>query len=103
VQCGLNDIALHFAGIMRRCREILVAETVEITEAELRHVVELNYPDVRQTINALQFRSGNLMQLDCRRSAQWQKTASTYFFEIASQPRTPLRGEADPDVTASLG
>ena len=49
----------HFAGIMRRCREILVAETVEITEAELRHVVELNYPDVRQTINALQLRSRN--------------------------------------------
>ena len=51
----------HFAGIMRRCREILVAETVEITEAELRHVVELNYPDVRQTINALQLRSSNRM------------------------------------------
>ena len=49
----------HFAGIMRRCREILVAETVEIAEAELRHVVELNYPDVRQTINALQLRSSN--------------------------------------------
>ena len=51
----------HFAGIMRRCREILAAESVKITEAELRHVVELNYPDVRQTINALQFRSGNLI------------------------------------------
>jgi DNA polymerase III delta prime subunit len=44
---------------MRRCREILVAEIVEITEAELRHIVELNYPDVRQTINALQLHSSN--------------------------------------------
>ena len=51
----------HFAGIMRRCGEILAAESVDITEAELRHVVELNYPDVRQTINALQFRSGNVI------------------------------------------
>jgi DNA polymerase III delta prime subunit len=49
----------HFLGIIRRCKEILAAETVEISEAELRHVVELNYPDVRQTINALQLCSRN--------------------------------------------
>ena len=45
----------HFAGIARRCRQILSAEGVrDFSDEDLRHVVELHYPDIRQTINALQ-------------------------------------------------
>ena len=45
----------HFAGIGRRCRHILSAEGVrDISDEDLRHVVELHYPDIRKTINSLQ-------------------------------------------------
>jgi hypothetical protein len=45
----------HLAGIARRCRQILTAEGVrDFSDADLLHVVELHYPDMRQTINALQ-------------------------------------------------
>ena len=47
----------HFAGISRRCRQILSAEGVrDFSDEDLRCVVELHYPDIRQTINALQLR-----------------------------------------------
>jgi replication-associated recombination protein RarA len=47
----------HFAGISRRCRQILSAEGVrDFSDEELRCVVELHYPDIRQTINALQLK-----------------------------------------------
>jgi replication-associated recombination protein RarA len=45
----------HLSGIARRCRQILSAEGVRnFSDEDLRHVVELYYPDIRQTINALQ-------------------------------------------------
>jgi replication-associated recombination protein RarA len=48
----------HFAGISRRCRQILSAEGVrDFSDEDLRCVVELHYPDIRQTINALQLKS----------------------------------------------
>ena len=47
----------HFAGISRRCRQILSAEGVQdFSDEDLRCVVELHYPDIRQTINALQLK-----------------------------------------------
>ena len=47
----------HFAGISRRCRQILSAEGVrDFSDEDLRYVVDLHYPDIRQTINALQLR-----------------------------------------------
>ena len=52
----------HLSGITRRCREILRTEEIhEVTEGELRHIVELYYPDLRRTINALQLRTTNRM------------------------------------------
>jgi sliding-clamp-loader large subunit len=49
----------HLAGIARRCRQILSAEGVsDVGGEDLRQVVELNYPDIRQTINALQRKYG---------------------------------------------
>lgn len=57
---------------MRRCRDILAIEGTEVPEAELRHIVELNYPDVRQTINALQLRYAN----GSVNVAQWQAARS---------------------------
>jgi putative ATPase len=48
----------HFAGISRRCRQILSAEGVrDFSDEDLRCVVDLHYPDIRQTINALQLKS----------------------------------------------
>ena len=47
----------HFAGISRRCRQILSAEGVrDFSDEDLRCVVDLHYPDIRQTINALQLK-----------------------------------------------
>ena len=47
----------HLVGIARRCRVILSAEGVrDFSDEEVRHVVGLHYPDMRQTINALQLK-----------------------------------------------
>jgi len=47
----------HFAGISRRCRQILSAEGVrDFSDEDLLCVVDLHYPDIRQTINALQLK-----------------------------------------------
>lgn len=47
----------HFAGITWRCRQILSAEGVrDFTDENLRHVIELHYPDIRRTINFLQLK-----------------------------------------------
>jgi replication-associated recombination protein RarA len=45
----------HLAGIANRCRVILNAESMhDVPDDDIREIVELNYPDVRQTINVLQ-------------------------------------------------
>jgi DNA polymerase III delta prime subunit len=47
----------HLAGMVRRCRQILSAEGVEdFSDKDLQHIVELHYPDFRQTINSLQLK-----------------------------------------------
>jgi replication-associated recombination protein RarA len=54
---GLAKREAHMLGIVRRCRQILLSEGIhEVSEHDVRKIVELNYPDVRQTINALQLR-----------------------------------------------
>lgn len=60
IDCSYATLAkrkAHLAGIVRRCREILSAEGIkDFSDDDLRHVVELHYPDIRQTINALQLK-----------------------------------------------
>ena len=60
IDCSYATLAkrgAHFAGIARRCRQILSAEGVrDFSDEDLRCVVELHYPDIRQTINALQLK-----------------------------------------------
>jgi DNA polymerase III delta prime subunit len=58
VDCSYSTRAkreAHYAGIARRLRHILSAEGVTgFSDEALRRIVELHYPDIRQTINALQ-------------------------------------------------
>ena len=45
----------HLSGIARRLRHILSAEGVTgFSDEALRGIVELHYPDIRQTINNLE-------------------------------------------------
>jgi len=47
----------HQQAIIARCRKILDAEQIQqVTDQQIAEVVELNYPDVRQTLNELQLR-----------------------------------------------
>ena len=58
INCAFSTPAkrkAHLAGIARRCRQILSAEGIrDFSEEDLKCLVELHYPDIRQTINALQ-------------------------------------------------
>ena len=47
----------HIAAIVRRCRQILVAESIKgVSDDELHALVSAKYPDIRATINELQMR-----------------------------------------------
>ena len=47
----------HQQAIVARCRKILNAEKIEqVTDQQIAEVVQLHYPDIRQTLNELQLR-----------------------------------------------
>ena len=54
-----DERARHVEGMMLRCERILSAEGIGCCDqAELRKVVEWDYPDMRQILNQLQVRFG---------------------------------------------
>lgn len=62
IDCSYASLArgdMHRRSIVSRCRTILERENVrDVSEDAIREIVELNYPDVRETINQLQLSFG---------------------------------------------
>ncbi len=60
IDCSVSELSmrhLHIEGIVKRCEAVLRKECVtNHSTGDIRKIVELNYPDVRQTLNQLQLR-----------------------------------------------
>lgn len=58
IECNLppsSERERHITGIVRRCRQVLDAEAiVNVSDDQIFSIADMNYPDLRQTINELQ-------------------------------------------------
>ena len=67
IECSLpsaSDRDRHIAGIVNRCKQILLSEKITgVPDSEIFEIVSNKYPDIRQTINELQLRYAHLSNL----------------------------------------
>jgi len=60
IDCSVSELSkrrLHIDGIVKRCESVLQSECVtNYPIDDIRKLVELHYPDIRQTLNQLQVR-----------------------------------------------